>query len=323
MDEKKLRKWLELKLEKGVSEKALKNTLRKKGYDPKLVEEVKNSDNPVEENSKSGKKTESSGKKSDGRKLNPDAIDLSKHSDQKEERQSENEESGGQNKEKQVEEKKQKFKQSNSKHTARKEESKDIGYSSAQKDENTSKSSSGSSRSFSLPSSSIPFGKPDFSRLFDPVRKLPEKLSSVLRNFAGYFKILAAASVLIGVLTGAYLSVPFDSVAGFSSNAVGEIKQLGSQQQSSESKQANRDLRKVYITEDAAVPSRPTVSAGEKLLFVNNASYGFRIEFESGKKGFKLKPDGSKTVSFESLTYYNAKPLNSKGSPVQGSVYVS
>ena len=84
--------------------------------------------------------------------------------------------------------------------------------------------------------------------------------------------------------------------------------------------QETGEYSKIVLGEVSADLVRPSISS-EGVKFVNNASHSFNVRFDRSIEGFRILPGESKNVEVDSITYYNATPVD-EGRMIKGSIYV-
>lgn len=71
-----------------------------------------------------------------------------------------------------------------------------------------------------------------------------------------------------------------------------------------EASQPDADIT-IEVKDRSVEPSRPTVSSGTSVRFVNRADVELELLFDREVEGFSLEPGESKVREIESIIYYN------------------
>lgn len=81
------------------------------------------------------------------------------------------------------------------------------------------------------------------------------------------------------------------------------------------------NITNVNLTDRSVEPSRPTISREDGIRFRNLGSQTFNLSFDRDIESFLLEPGDQKVVDINSITYYNATPVND-GRKIIAGVYV-
>jgi plastocyanin len=270
VSDKEIRSWLHKKLDEGVEPERLRKILRKKGYDPDIVNNI----------SKNKKKHRDSSDQE-----NKDLIhDLGSEIDEK----------GN------VEDK---FLDS----AAITESTERPG-----QQTNQGKSSQGTKFDF----------RKEAEHLEQIAANLKENAKNARSGWRHGAKIMALSAFLILGAIFANSTLAQQHVQDFADHIensnVGESE---NQKAESNSLQTN-ETTMVTLENGFAKPSRPTVSPGDKAVFVNKHNHSLRLEFESSRKGFNLGSRKTKAVEFSSIDYYTAILDDQKETEIKGSINV-
>lgn len=317
MEEDEIEEWVEKKLDKGISEKALRNSLKKSGHDPSLVEEVKK-----RRQDDTGEETEENEPPTSG------TVDLSKsHEDDDERKGGHGSSSNGSEKSHErtdetgedtsVEEKVEEQKTVDQELEGQTSEPPEVD---SETDSGASEQKYKRSLGLSLPTGSL---KTAFSGVGGAVRRRKRGVAGVL--------------VLV-LLIAAVPFVPVEKVSASVQSSVQGIENpleaperpsespdsetSGEESSSEDGGEAVSNMTSVEFRQGGANPASLTVPSGSRVLFVNEQSMSYHINFERGPEDLTLKPGGSDSAEFNMTVYYTATPVDAEEPEIYGSVIV-
>lgn len=310
--EDKIENWVRKKLEKGISEEALRNSLKKSGHDPSIVDKVK-------------KKRRSEHKKEKGEESsNLGKVDLSKNVEEQDDGNSpEKEAEGGSNEIKKAGEMDESAGKEDEENSGNEEIAVEHSVEPEIKNDTSRSSEADSESSGNEYKRSLDINMPtvSFKKAF---ASFGGALNQRKRGIAGV--------LIIVLLMAAVPFIPVDKVSGKVQSSVQNIdnplkapensEKPAESHESGESVNPSSNMSVVKLRQGDANPASLTVTSGTAVKFVNEQSKSYLVNFERGPADLSLKPGKSSTVEFNMTVYYTATPMESEEPKIYGSVIV-